>query len=173
MEKTDTMKQAICAYEPVKVNRVDFITELTKDKSPNGKPIPDKFFYDKTTGMLFFYVMQSKPNAPGPSPLGICDGSANEPSFCPNKKGESYYLCPAEGCTSYRVTLNDSTYVPEPSQCDTVSFRWPAPPANQDKLVLAGTSTEVKQVQKPGVGNQFPYYEWDPTTAPKCPLTTP
>jgi hypothetical protein len=173
MEKKDTMKQAICAYEPVKVNRVDFITDLTVDKSPNGKPFPDKFFYDKTTGMLFFYVMQGKPNAPGPSPLGICDGSANEPSFCPDKSGESYYLCPAEGCTSYRVTLNDSTYVPEPSQCDTVSFRWPAPPANQDKLVLAGTSTEVKQVQKPGKANQFPYYEWDPTTAPKCPLTTP
>ena len=98
------------------------MTSLDKLTDPaTGKPAAsafDEYFYDTTSGMLFFYVMQDRPNAKGTSPLGSCKGDASDPSFCPkpnaaaDKDKESYYACPPEGCVTYTVLLNDMAYDP-------------------------------------------------------------
>lgn len=83
-----------------------------------------KYFYDSTIGVLFFYVVQDALNAVGPSPLGsCCDDTKGECKTlndlaCPDfKQGESYYSCPPQGCITYTVRLDDSTYQPGPSKC--------------------------------------------------------
>ena len=80
----------------------------------DGTPDYTKYHYDSATGMLFFYVAQDQKNAEGTSPIGSCiEGS--DPA-CP-KPGESMYGCPAQGCTTYTVEINDPSYVPGPSFC--------------------------------------------------------
>ncbi|MCC6868970.1 MAG: hypothetical protein IT522_09115 [Burkholderiales bacterium] len=115
-------RQPICIYPKSEdYTPVASIEELTDPKT--GRPVDlkkDHYYYDTDTGMLFFYVKQDRPNVVSTSPLGSCD-VANPPGYCPNPKGnpypESYYACPAEGCLTYTVRLDDADYDPAPSAC--------------------------------------------------------
>ena len=99
-----------CIFPPSELSEGTF-----EQLAPGGKPDPKKYYYDKTTGMLFFYVMQNEINAaPAPSPIGSC-GIARD-SACPTPD-ESFYGCPAQGCTTYRVEIVDAGYSPGASAC--------------------------------------------------------
>jgi hypothetical protein len=160
--------------------------EMTMSGAPNGPPILNNYFYDKTNGWLFVWVAQTEPNgkpnaqglAQGPSPLGNCTGDKmTDPIYCPSQTtGESYYVCPAQGCPSYRIVLNDPNYKPGKSNCgDPYSaqegYEWPAGPTNQNTLVLANTTTPIVQKAVAGKSSSFPHYTADPPLT--CPLTTP
>ena len=154
------------------------ISEMTTNGELNGPPILDKYFYDSTNGWLFLWVRQDEPNAQGPSPLGNCTGSPSDPSYCPGKTtDESYYVCPAQGCATYRITQMDPNYIPGASNCgDPYSpaqgYSWPGGPPSQNTLVLAGTtSTPVAQNPQGGLGNKFPHYA--SASALTCNLTDP
>ncbi len=169
-----------CIYGKTKLTSAGSILELT----PDGKPVLDKYFYDSSTGMLFFNVVQDLPNPVGPSPLGSCSDpkqSTDDPN-CPNLTAkESYYACPAAGCPHYVVLLNDSAYQPGRSTCQPYETYAENPPLNQNVLVLKDDATNraiktKEDVTKP----QFPHYvPKDPTmedpapNAPTCPITTP
>ena len=149
---------------------------------PNGPPILNNYFYDKTNGWLFVWVAQTEPNAQGPSPLGNCTGNKEtDPVYCPSQTtGESYYVCPAQGCPSYRIVLNDPNYKPGKSACgDPYSaqqgYEWPAGPTNQNTLVLANTTTPLVQAQMAGkqVGATFPFPHYTANPALTCPLNSP
>jgi len=157
---------------------VSKISDLTKaDGTPNNI---DGYYYDPNTGMLFFYVTQDLANAFGPSPLGSCHDPRQDgdPAECPDlTHGESYYSCPAAGCQSYLVRLNDPNYVPGPSNCNgpdpTAIYNYqhgiyeqPAPP-NQNQLVYAGDSSPVvrKQPDPQGIpGFEHSVSTLDPST---------
>jgi hypothetical protein len=167
----------------------------------NGLPPVNNYFYDSTTGMLYFWIQQTDPNAPGPSPLGNCTGAATDPPFCPQSTGpnavstgEAYYNCPAEGCPTYRIVLNDATYMPGTSTCPvfgstgdapgwangTGGATWQNPPANQPTLVAVGTTTAVKrvQVQMPGppatpAPGATPLPNYSDANPPTCATTQP
>jgi G8 domain len=150
--------------------------------TPNGPPILNNYFYDKTNGWLFVWVAQTEPNAQGPSPLGNCTGNTKtDPVFCPSQTtGESYYVCPAQGCPSYRIVLNDPNYKPGMSACgDPYSaqqgYEWPLGPTNQNSLVLANTTTPVVQAQMAGkqVGEDFPFPHYTANPPQMCPLNSP
>jgi hypothetical protein len=148
---------------------------MTTDKTLNGPPNLNNFFYDKTRGMLFFWVAQTDPLAVGQSPLGNCTGASTDPAFCPDKTtGETYYVCPAEGCSTYRIVLDDTSYKPGPSNCPASTvygpYSWPGQPAGLNKLVLRGGTTPVTQKEDGGLDDKFPHYA--AATAPICPLTT-
>ena len=140
----------------------------------NGTPNLNKYFYDPGTGWLFFYVAQIRPNATGqnggPAPLGSCTGNtATDPFFCPSQNGgESYYVCPPEGCWDYSVALKDDNYSPEPSACGA-----PYPTYAQDTPVLEGqlaqATTPVTRAVDGGVGGNFPHYLDANLSAGVCP----
>ncbi|HLK87949.1 MAG TPA: G8 domain-containing protein [Candidatus Binataceae bacterium] len=186
--------QGGCPADPVSMSLVDALAKLVDN---SGHPLPDKYYYDEKTGMLFFYVMQRHPNAEGPSPLGAClvpnkakgcltscaDGMFQEPwpgcscnanNPCPQATGEDYYACPAAGCPLYAVTLNDAAYEPGPSNCTPYApdgdIPTPAPtPASQNQLVLVdGTNvTAVPNTTNPA----FPHSTANP--APVCNVNAP
>jgi hypothetical protein len=156
--------------------------EMTTSSAPNGPPVLNNYFYDKTNGWLFVWVAQTEPNAQGPSPLGNCTGDKkSDPIYCPSQTtGESYYVCPAQGCPSYRIVLNDPNYKPGKSNCgDPYSaqegYEWPAGPMNQNTLALANTTTPIAQVQMMGksVNGKFPFPHYTANPALTCPLTSP
>jgi hypothetical protein len=146
------------------------IAALTTDGKLNGPPVLNNYTYDRTNGWLFLWVAQTEPNAKGPSPLGDCTGDkATDPGFCPSKTTkDSYYVCPAEGCPTYRIALSDPNYVPGPSNCGNPysgaeGYEWPGGPEKDNKpfentLVLARTQTAVVQKAEGGKGNLFPHY---------------
>ncbi|HTQ00924.1 MAG TPA: G8 domain-containing protein [Casimicrobiaceae bacterium] len=111
----------VCAFTPTTLQKVTSLRDLTNaDGTPKSL---DSWFYDKTTGMLFFYVKQDRPNALASSPLGSCPTGTSD-SACPNPNDatypESYYACPPEGCPTYNIRLSASTpYDPGPSACTT------------------------------------------------------
>jgi len=153
-----------------------------------GKPDLTKYYYDKPTGMLFFYVAQTLPNAVGPSPLGSCTGKPSDPPECPNQSGESYYVCPAPGCEIAIVRLGDPNYKPGRSNCGNEGGVSPydpakiyavgkdannlgkfeqAPPDNQNRLALASNNQIVigiKEELVPGFAHA------KPSPAPACEL---
>ncbi len=181
-QSVDTQGQNVCVYPTVSntgpspaLKEVLTIGEMTTNGQLNGPPNLNNYFYDKTRGMLFFWAAQTDPNAVGPSPLGNCTGASTDPAFCPkNTTAESYYVCPAEGCPSYRITLNDPAYKPGVSDCPASSvygtdgYTWPGPPANQNVMVLKGGTTPVVQVAAGGLNNKFPHYKSGPGTLPVC-----
>ncbi|RYF81744.1 MAG: hypothetical protein EOO29_09530 [Comamonadaceae bacterium] len=99
-----------CVFKTQTYQPVDSLLKLTDGQ---GKPVGlDKYFYDKASGMLYFYVVQDSPNARGHAPLGSCLGDNPHPT-CPGPgELDTYYPCPPEGCTTVRVTVNDASYVP-------------------------------------------------------------
>ena len=135
-----------CIYKPSELSEGTF-----EQLAPGGKPDVTKYHYDKTTGMLFFYVVQNEANAHASSPIGSCV-SGTDPA-CPDKD-ESFYGCPAQGCTTYKIEITDSDYSFGPSQCGGAGaadlyakvpkFVLPEP-ANANKLgyVQPGTAGEV------------------------------
>jgi hypothetical protein len=172
----DTAANA-CIYP--KTNLTSVGVDSIGDLTPGGKAVLDKYFYDSSTGMLFFNVVQDLPNAFGPSPLGSCSDpkkTTDDPN-CPDLAAkESYYACPAAGCPHYVVLLNDTTYQPGRSTCTPYPAYEQNPPLHQNVLVLkddtANRAIETKEdVTKP----QFPHHvAKDPTKdAPTCPITTP
>ena len=110
----------ICLYETQALGAAADIGELTNaDGTPKDL---SKYYYDATSGMLFFYVVQDAQNAQGVSPLGSCRGQADDDPACPDPFAagfpESYYGCPAQGCVTYTVRMADGVaYDPGASAC--------------------------------------------------------
>jgi hypothetical protein len=157
------------------------ISQLTNaDGSPKNL---NAFYYDQKSGMLFFYATQDVANPIAPSPLGSCHNPAltTDDPDCPNlASGESYYSCPAQGCITYIVKLNDSSYMPGPSNCNGTDptqiyqyagrvFEQPAPP-KQNQLVYRENNSSVVPVANVS-SPAFPHSV--AATAPTCPNPTP
>jgi hypothetical protein len=160
-----------------KLTRIENYVDLTQDGAANGRPVLDRYYYDEKNGWLFLWVAQTEPNAQGPSPLGNCTGDIGDPSYCPSKTThESYYVCPAQGCPSYRIVLN-SDYHPGPSACGdpySEGYAWPAGPKNENTLVFTGTTTPVVRQAQAGknVNGKYPFPHYATSSAVDCPLTT-
>ncbi|MDO8430827.1 MAG: hypothetical protein Q7S58_00305 [Candidatus Binatus sp.] len=166
-DKKDTTRK-LCIYSKKTLEEADSTCTNPSCLVSGGKPVLDKYFYDPTTGWLFFNVAQTRANALGPSPLGACTGATTDPYFCPSKTGgESYYVCPAEGCFSYAVTLNDPSWAPAASNCPDpyVAYGTPATPTLDGKLVSVIDSSTVTRVQDAGKDGKFPHY--NPAAEPK------
>src|SRR6185436_19938390 len=91
--KEEIAADDICLFETRAVKAVDSLDQLT---GADGVPVDFyRYYYDATTGMLLFYVMQDSENAQGTSPLGSCRGQADDDPACPNPNHptfpESYY----------------------------------------------------------------------------------
>ncbi|HEV3112230.1 MAG TPA: hypothetical protein VGY99_17225 [Candidatus Binataceae bacterium] len=183
-----------CIFEVQPVTKADTIGGLV---DADGTPKLDKYFYDDNSGsagfgMLYFYAAQDQPNAIAPSPLGSCSNPPNpetdDPS-CPDftmskhKFRESYYACPAQGCTVYTIYLNDPNYKysvdltdpnnnPAASTCKPYPLYAQSAPAKLGQLVLAGTTkppiTFQTNVDKQGVP-----FNTVTGPAPSCPVTAP
>ena len=72
---------------------------------------------------------------------------------CPNNStGDTYYVYPAQGCTTYRIVVNDPMYKPGPSTCPSTSVygpdTWPAP-LGQNQLVRL---EDTKKTPIPSMG---------------------
>jgi hypothetical protein len=132
-------------------------------KKQDGSPDLGRYFYDPSTGMLFFYVAQERPNTRGPSPLGSCNADGTGDETCPDfgAQRESFYTCPPEGCVTYVVRLNDDTYTPAESTCTPYpKYEQPAPTPTF-RLAYAGTNQVVQRVPPGGEGGndkKFPHY---------------
>jgi hypothetical protein len=130
----------------------------------------DKYYYDSDTGWLFLYVAQEDANPVGPSPLANCkDRSPSDPSCPNNASGEAYYVCPAEGCRDYVITVTDSNYKPGASTCpDPYAAGFGAPEPTPDyHLVLSATpATTVVRDSMPDPN--FPHYAATSMTGPMC-----
>jgi hypothetical protein len=158
----------LCIYPKNQLTAVGSIGEL-KDK--DGNPVLNKYYYDPATGWLFLNVAQANKNAVGPSPLGACTGDpTNDPFFCPSKNTqESYYVCPAEGCWDYGLTLNVPDWKPQPSNCGDPYAKYGTPPTPtlDGELVAVGTTTPINRTEAtcpppPSSdcnGGEFPHYK--------------
>ncbi len=150
----------------------------------------DAYYYDPVTGMLFFYVTQDLPNAFGPSPLGSCHKppQAGDSPDCPDlADGESYYTCPAAGCQTYLVKLNDKNYVPGPSNCNGTDptaiysyqggiYEQPSPPGQNQLVYAEDSSLVVRKLPDPQIssqGFQHSVASRDPKCANPTPAPTP
>ncbi len=152
---------------------------LSAISNADGTPVdPNKYFYDSTTGMLFFYVQQTAPNAHGAAPLGACHTpaqSGDDPA-CPDANDlDTYYGCPAQGCSNYSVVLNDPDYTPGPSVCDALAggdiYSKPGytltEPVQTNRLAAAGSGgafVEPVLTASP----VSPYQHWVPMQQPVC-----
>ena len=79
-----------------------------------------------------------------------------------------YYVCPAQGCQTYVVTLNDAAYTPQPSNCQPYPTYNQNPPPNQFQLFTAGMA--VRRTEEGGNDGNFPHYA--ATVDPMCPVST-
>jgi len=166
-------QRGLCIFPTTTMTRADEINCSDGNSNclnNNGTPQLDKYFYDSKSGWLFFYVAQIRPNASGanavppvtggPAPLGSCTGKSTDPYFCPSKTGgDSYYVCPPEGCWSYSVSLHDDSYSPQPSACSNPYGGNPdysQTPVLEGQLAL-GTVPVVRTVDG-GTGGKFPHY---------------
>lgn len=159
-----------CVLPTSPLDRVDDIAAMT---NPDGTPNLDRFFYDRTTGMLFLWVAQDEPNPIGPSPLGSCTGDPRtDHPACPKvHEGESYYACPKNGCHLYLIRLDDPSYAPGASTCEPYPTYAHEPFHAQNELVLFGTETVVDPVlgfDKAG----DPFHTASAATDPQCQVTT-
>jgi len=151
--------RGLCIYPKQTLEPANSLDELQVTPA-DGK---EKFYYDRTTGWLFLYVKQTNHNAMGPSPLAACTGNTNtDPFFCPSKNTqESYYVCPAEGCRDYGITLNDPSWKPLPSECADpyVKYGTPPTPKLDGELVAIGTTTAINRTEDGGQGGSFRHYK--------------
>ena len=162
----DQQNRPACIYPKRDLSAATSIGGLTHF---DGSPDLDKYYYDPDSGMLFFYVAQDEANAFGPSPLGSCTGDEEtDDEYCPSlKEGESYYGCPAQGCTVYVVRMDDDTYQPGESMCDPYPTYAQQAPENENQLVYVESPGEVV-VQVPVPDERFPHNE--PLFDPHCPI---
>jgi hypothetical protein len=167
--------RALCFYPTTSMTALSGDNVKPSDLTVNGQPVLDKYFYDPATGWMFLNVAQTRPNATGPSPLGACTGANGDPYFCPSQTGgESYYVCPAEGCWDYGIVLNDSTWKPAPSACPDpyLTYGTPSTPSLDAKLVVAGNS--VTRAVDGGLNSKFPHYiPLNPPASCATPRATP
>lgn len=164
-----TQQGTNCVFPQDVLERVDSAAEMLD----SGKPNLRKYTYDKDTGMLFLWVAQDEPNPVAPSPLGSCTGNkqTDDPA-CPDvAHGETYYACPAKGCHIYLIKLDDPSYKPGASTCQPYEKYTAEPFKKPLELVLYGTKTPVKAVFHLDKSME-PFHTPDPTTDPKCMLTT-
>jgi hypothetical protein len=183
---TDRQGEMSCMF-PINTPPLTEATSLADMNTVNmttNLPDLNKYFYDSTTGMFYLWVYQSDQNAVGPSPLGICKGNFQDPAFCPQKTGagalstgEPYYNCPKQGCPTYRILLDDLSYVPGKSNCrefgsDGTADGWLngsggspwQPPASQPQLVYA--DDDAKTVTR--IPNAPPFAHYTDASAPMC-----
>jgi hypothetical protein len=197
-----------CLFDVESLTKADSIKATPDDKgllNKDGTPNLGRYFYDDDPkspgfGMLYFYAAQDQPNAIAPSPLGSCSNPPNpatDDPACPDytmskhKFRESYYACPAQGCTVYTAALNDpnfkysvdltdpdnnpgkstcTPYGPDPETGEPIYGQ--SAPANLAQLVLAGTTEPPIDFQTK-VDNQGVPFNTVKGTAPSCPVTTP
>jgi hypothetical protein len=173
---TDNFGQSVCVYPTDNLAAASTLSEITNldgtfnsTADGNGRTGLDKYYYDVNTGWLFLYVAQQRPNALGPSPLANCKDAAVPDPSCPNNaNGETYYVCPAEGCKDYVVSVTDNNYKPGVSTCpDPYAAGLGAPePTPLFHLTLTGTTTPP--VARNPISGAFPHYEASSATPPVC-----
>jgi hypothetical protein len=173
---TDNFGQSVCVYPTDNLAAATALTDITNPDGTfnstadmNGRTGLDKYYYDVNTGWLFLYVAQQKPNALGPSPLANCKDAAVPDPSCPNNaNGETYYVCPPEGCKDYVISVTDNNYQPGVSTCpDPYKAGLGAPePTPLFHLTLTGTTTPP--VARNPISGAFPHYEASSATAPVC-----
>jgi len=161
-DPTDPMRTAqLCVYSPFDLTQAQTLAEVT--------PTSDKYYYND--GVLTFYVHQDDDNPEGPSPIGEClnpthqtgcTASCSSPNTyqrpapdctcevdnpCPDfADGETYYSCPPQGCTDYRIKVENENYSPKavadctgnPASCSS-ALPMDAP-ANENQLTWATAS---------------------------------
>ena len=157
--KQDQQDRPACIYPKTTLTQLTCATGTPGDCL---KKLTDKqYFYDKASGMLYFYVIQDAPNAVGPSPLGSCPVSGPKDPACPDVKSESFYACPAQGCIDYVVQLNDASYIPGKSNCTPYEQFAQTEPVSPYRLVVkeGNTLIEVKRVFDGGKNGAFPHYK--------------
>ena len=188
--KMDNRGQMACVYPTdtlvpaSSLNDMNDPTRLTNtDGTYNSAPdvdkrtALDKYYYDadrtghEGTGWLFLYVAQQNHNAIGPSPLANCKDQVPPDPSCPDKsKGETYYVCPVEGCKDYVITVTDSKYTPGASTCGPLPTDFAAPePTPLYHLVKHGTTKPA--VARNGVTQspvEFSHYAPDAASSPTC-----
>ena len=179
---TEDSAARVCVYPRTELQSVSSIDDLTNraDGTPRNT---NAFFFDKTTGMLFFYVLQDAKNAHAVAPIGSCPGND---AACPAANElDTYFGCPAQGCINYSVELDDLKYTPGPAQCDALAggsiygpngYSVPEPPAPH-LLAYAGEDGSVGEIVKANVhtatGDKGTFTHWTPDREPNCPITTP
>ncbi|HUY26794.1 MAG TPA: G8 domain-containing protein [Candidatus Binataceae bacterium] len=170
---TDNRGQQVCVYPTGTLSAASSLSEITNpngtyNSTPdvNGLTGLDKFYYD-SSGWLFLYVAQQDENSVGPSPLANCKDSATPDPSCPkNGGGETYYVCPPEGCADYVVTVTDPNYKPGVSTCSyPTTLLAPEPPPLYHLALSSSTGTSVDRHPVPGA---FPHYAASSDTAPVC-----
>jgi hypothetical protein len=167
---TDNRGQSVCIYPKQTLAPAASIADIT-NADGTFKDLT-KYYYDPSSGWLFFYVVQQDSNSIGPSPLGNCgaDAATKDPACPDTADKESYYVCPPEGCTDYVVTVTDGTYKPGASACGPAypTYALPALPVTDQAfhLVYAGGTTAVQR-QEAGAGTSFPHYQVK-GAAPDC-----
>ena len=139
--------------------------------------------------MLFFNVKQDSPNAQGVAPIGSCRGTPDDDPACPGKgELETYFPCPAQGCTNYSVELNDPAYIPGRSACGDNAVLYgangqggysvPDPQTtNPNRLAYVGesgsSSKVVAELNVGKVGTDL-FTHWTPKRPPaNCPEAPP
>ena len=144
----------------------------------NGNPVLDKYYYDTNTGYLWLNVVQDEPNAQGPSPIGSCDpnfDNGHPDPDCRYSHGESYYVCPKNGCIIYTIAMNDPNYTPGPSPSSVVlppaAANLKPAPSHPNELVMHGTSTVI--VPKLELDKFTEPYNTASTASPVCKTTQP
>ncbi|HEX5313632.1 MAG TPA: hypothetical protein VFX38_01810, partial [Gammaproteobacteria bacterium] len=146
-------------------------TNIAALTNSDGSPNLTRYYYDQTTGYLYLNVAQDEPNPIGPSPLGSCKPDGTGDAVCPDfEDGETYYVCPKNGCIVYIIEQNDPNYLPGTSVGDPNPAYDKSAPANLNKLVRHGTDTVITReihLDKQGV----PYHT--ATNAPACTATEP
>ena len=179
-----TAQGSFCMFPTDKLSAATSLAQLS---NPDGTPVDaSKYFFDSSTGMLFFYVRQTANNAHGAMPIGSCHTPAQpgDDPACPGAKDlDTYFGCPAQGCSNYSVRLNDPNYQPGPSACAALApggdlyapatgyALTDAPLTNH--LAYAGQSGAaaiVQPIQQTGIS---PYQHWVPSQQPSCDTTTP
>jgi len=173
---TDNRGQMACLYPTDTLASAGTLSEITNSDGSYNKTVDgsgrtglDKYYYHEGTGWLFLYVAQQNENSLGPSPLASCKDQAIPDPSCPNNaNGETYYVCPPEGCRDYVITVTDSNYSPGVSTCPdpyAAGLGAPEPPAPYH-LTLKGQPT-VPVVRK-SIAGAFPHYAAGSGTAPIC-----
>jgi hypothetical protein len=93
-----------------------------------------------------------------------------DPSCPDNSQGETYYVCPAEGCKDYVIMVTDPNYKPSASTCGDLPAGFAAPePTPRYHLVKHGATTPAVG-RNPVTANpvEFSHYAPDASSTPVC-----